>query len=129
MFSAADALPKGNLTVSFKFRVLARRQVTAVNVIGIKSANLLSFGTNPDGNSVYFDLMNEGFDLPAPGGYASGWHQVVVSFDSATGALQAYFDGQLGVNKTGFKQGKHLAGTFGPGYVFPRLAVKGPSWA
>jgi hypothetical protein len=115
MFSAADALPKGNLTVSFKFRVFARRQVNAVNVIGIKSANLLSFGTNPDGNSVYFDLMNEGFDLPAPGGYASGWHQVVVSFDSATGALQAYFDGQLGVNKTGVRQGKSLAGTFGPG--------------
>jgi hypothetical protein len=117
MFRAADALPKGSLTVAFKFRVFARRQVNAVNVIGIKSANLLSFGTTAAGNSVYFDLMNEAFDLPAPGGYASGWHQVTVSFDSATGVLQGYFDGQLGVNKTGVKQGKALAGTLGPGWL------------
>ncbi len=115
MFATADALPKGSLTVSFKFRLFARRQVHGVNCVGIRSANLLSFGTTTGGNAVYFDLDNEGFDIPAPGGYASGWHQVTVSFDSATGVLQAYFDGQLGVNKTGVKQGKPLAGTFGPG--------------
>jgi hypothetical protein len=129
MFSAADPLPAGSLTLSFKFRLFARRLASGVNAIGPKSSNLLSFGTTQTGETLYFDLLNEAFDLPAPGGYSSGWHQVIVSFDSATGVLQAYFDGQLGVNKTGFKQGKHLAGTFGPGHACPRLAAEGPSWA
>ena len=115
MFSAADALPKGGMTVSFKFCLFARRFPKSTASIGIKSANKLSFSTTQTGNAVYFDLDNEAFDIPAPGGYSSGWHQVMVSFDSVTGVLQAYFDGQLGVNKTGFKQGKSLAGTFGPG--------------
>ena len=115
MFSAADALPKGGMTVSFKFCLFARRLPKSLATIGIKSANLLSFTTTPTGNAVYFDLDNDGFDIPAPGGYSSGWHQVTVSFDSATGVLQAYFDGHLGVNKTGFRQGKSSTGTFGPG--------------
>jgi hypothetical protein len=115
MFSADDDLPKGSLTVSFKFRLFARRLVTGLNSIAIRSANLLYFGTTTAGNTVYFDLFNEGIDLPAPGGYASGWHQVTVSFDSTAGVLQAYFDGQLGVNRTGFKRGKTLAATLGPG--------------
>ena len=115
MFSSADALPKGAFTVSFKFHLFARRQRKAICSLGIRYANLLSFGTTPGGDALYFDIDNEALDLPAPGGYSSGWHQVTVSFDSATGVLQAYFDGQLGLNKTGFKQGKSLAGTFGPG--------------
>ena len=115
MFSAADVLPKGAFTVSFRFSLFARRQANGLNCLGIRSGNLLSFATTADGNSVYFDIFNEAFNLPAPGGYASGWHQVTVSFDSATGVVQAYFDGQLGLNRTGFKRGKPLAGTFGPG--------------
>jgi hypothetical protein len=112
------------MTVSFKFRLFARRVVSGTNCIGIRSGNLLSFATTTDGQAVYFDLDNQGFDIPAPGGYSesSGWHAVMVSFDSATGVLQAYFDGQLGVNKTGFKQGKSSAGTFGPGLSSLRLA-------
>lgn len=115
MFSAADSLPKGSLTVSFKFCLFTRR-LSEANAIGLKAANLLSFGTTAAGDSVYFDFDNKGFYLPAPGGYASGWHQVSVSFDSATGELLAYFDGKLGVNRTGVSQGKSLAGTFGPGF-------------
>ena len=113
------------MTVSFKFRLFARRVVSGTNCIGIRSGNLLSFATTTDGHAVYFDLDNQGFDIPAPGGYSesSGWHAVMVSFDSATGVLQAYFDGQLGVNKTGFKQGKSSAGTFGPGLSSLRLAA------
>ena len=118
MFSAVDALPKGALTVSFKFHLLARRLVSSLNLIGIKSGNLLSFATTKDGNSVYFDLNNEAFDLPASGGYSSGWHQVTVSFDSATGVVQAYFNGRLGVNRTGFRIGKPVAATLGPGLLF-----------
>ena len=115
MFAAADVLPKGAFTVSFRFRLFARRQASGLNCLGVRSGNLLSFATTTDGNSVYFDIYNEAFSLPAPGGYASGWHQVTVSFDSATGVVQAYFDGQLGLNRTGFKRGNPLAGTFGPG--------------
>jgi hypothetical protein len=114
MFSTVDPLPKGACTVSFKFHLFARRLVS-LNCIGIRWGNLLSFATTKDGNSVYFDLNNEAFDIPAPGGYSSGWHQVTVSFDSATGVVQAYFNGQLGVNRTGFKIGKSMAATLGPG--------------
>jgi hypothetical protein len=110
---SGDALPKGAMTVSFKFCLFARRVLRAP--IGIRYNNKLSFMTTETGNAVYFDFDDESVDLPAPGGYSSGWHQVIVSFDSATGVLQAYFDGQLGVDKTGFKQGKSSAGTFGPG--------------
>ena len=117
MFSTVDALPKGALTVSFKFQLFARRLVSSLNLIGIKSGNLLSFATTKDGNSVYFDLSNEAFDLPANGGYSSGWHQVTVSFDSATGVVQAYFNGRLGVNRTGFRIGKPVAATLGPGLL------------
>jgi hypothetical protein len=117
MFSTIDALPKGALTVSFKFHLFARRLVSSLNCIGIRWGNLLSFATTKDGNSVYFDLNNEAFDLPANGGYSSGWHQVTVSFDSATGIVQAYFNGQLGVNRTGFKIGKSMAATLGPGLL------------
>ena len=52
MFSAVDALPKGALTVSFKFHLLDRRLVSSLNCIGIKSGNLLSFATTKEGNSV-----------------------------------------------------------------------------
>jgi hypothetical protein len=118
MFSAVDALPKGALTVSFKFQLFARRLVSSLNCIGIRKGNLLSFATTKEGNSVHVNLNNEAFDLPAPGSYSSGWHQVTVSFDSATGVVQAYFNGQLGVNRTGFKIGKSMAATLGPGLLF-----------
>ncbi len=123
MFSAVDALPKGSLTISFKFRLFARRLPNGVNVVAVKFANLLAFSSTATGKAMACELDNEGFDLPTPGGYSSGWHRVMVSFDSVTGALQAYFDGQLGVNKTGFKRGKSLAGTFGPGSFLPRRAL------
>ena len=125
MFSAADTLPKGSLTVSFKFRLFGRR-LAGLGCIGIKAANLLSFATTASGNTVYLDFDNEALDIPAPGGYSTGWHQLLVAFDSATGILQAYFDGQLGVNRTEFKQGKSLAGTFGPGSCL--LGSQLPFW-
>ena len=114
MFSAADPLPKGSLTVSFKFRVFARR-LSAGTSFGVKSGNLIAFGTTMDVDSLNLDFDNKGYHFPAPGGISSGWHQITVAFDSAMGVLHAYFDGRLGVNMTGVSQGKSLAGTLGPG--------------
>ena len=55
--------------------------------------------------------------IPSPGLASGGWHHVALSFDSATGIVQGFFDGKRTMNMTGFETNVTAVGTFGPGAI------------
>ncbi len=120
VFSEEDPLPKVSMTISFKFRILARRQPSATTMVGFRSASaggLLGFGTMPSGDALNVDFGAGGATIPAPGGYNFGWHHVAMSFDAAEGLLVGYFDGIGTVNKSYRDRGKVPTVKFGAGFA------------
>ncbi len=115
-FSEADDLPKGAMTISFRFRIFSRRQPESMSCIGVRFQNRLSFAVVPGGD-LYFALGDASFNIPTSDGISFGWHHVAVSFDSATGVIKGFFDGELGMTKLSYKQGQHSLGTFGLGGI------------
>ena len=119
VFSEEDPLPKVSMTISFKFRILARRQPTATTMVGFRSSSaggLLGFGTMPSGDALNVDFGAGGATIPAPGGYNFGWHHVAMSVDAAEGLLVGYFDGIGTVNKS-YSDGKVPKVKFGAGFA------------
>ena len=63
-------------------------------------------------------ISSKSFDnIPSPGLASGGWHHVALSFDSATGIVQGFFDGKRTMKMTGFKTNVTAVGTFGPGAI------------
>jgi hypothetical protein len=115
-FSEADELPKGAMTISFRFRIFSRRQPTSLSCIGIRFQNRISFAVVPGGD-LYFDLGDASFNIPTSGNTSFGWHHMAVSFDSATGVVKGYFDGQHRMTEVSYKPGQPSVATFGSGGI------------
>ena len=115
-FSEADDLPKGAMTISFRFRIFSRRQPESLSNMGVRFQNRLSFAVVPNGD-LYFDLGDASFNIPTSGGASFGWHHVAVSFDSATGVIKGYFDGRQRMTELSYKSGQRSIATFGPGGI------------
>jgi len=115
-FSDSDDLPKGAMTVSFRFRIFSRRQPTSLSCIGIRFQNLLGFASKADGD-LYFDIGDASFNIPTSGAASFGWHHVAVSFDSATGVIKGYFDGRQRMTEASYKLGQRSLATFGLGAI------------
>jgi hypothetical protein len=115
-FSEADDLPKGVMTISFRFRIFSRRQPESLSNMGVRFQNRLSFAVVPNGD-LYFDLGDASFNIPTSGGASSGWHHVAVSFDSATGVVKGYFDGRQRMTELSYKSGQQSIATFGRGGI------------
>jgi hypothetical protein len=115
-FSEADDLPKGAMTISFRFRIFARRQPTGLSFFGVRFQNRIGFATVPGGD-LYFDLGDASFNIPTSGGTSFGWHHVAVSFDSATGVIKGYFDGRQRMTEVSYKLGQQSLATFGSGGI------------
>ena len=63
-------------------------------------------------------LSSKSYDsIRSPGLASGGWHHVALSFDSATGIVQGFFDGKRTMNMTGFETNVTAVGTFGPGAI------------
>jgi hypothetical protein len=119
VFSEADPLPKVSLTISFKFRIIARRQPYTTTIVGLRSSSsggLLGFGTMPSGDALNVDFGSGGTTIPAPGGYNFGWHHVAISFDAAERQLVGYFDG-IGTANKSYNDGKVPTVKFGAGFA------------
>jgi hypothetical protein len=119
VFSEEDQLPKVSLTISFKFRILARRQPYMTTMVGLRSSNagaLLGFGTMPSGDALNVDFGTGGATIPAPGGYNFGWHHVAMSFDAAERLLVGYFDG-IGTANKSYSDGNVPTVKFGAGFA------------
>ena len=117
VFSEEDPLPKVSLTISFKFRIFARRQPYVATMVGLRSSTaggLLGFGTMPSGDALNVDFGSGGTTIPAPGGYNFGWHHVALSFDAAEGLLAGYFDG-IGTANKSYSDGTVPTVKFGAG--------------
>jgi hypothetical protein len=112
--SEADDLPKGAMTISFRFRIFFRRQPLCF--IGFRFQTRLGFASTPGGD-LYFDLGDASFNIPTSGGASSGWHHVAVSFDSATGVVKGYFDGRQRMTELSYKSGQQSIATFGRGGI------------
>jgi hypothetical protein len=115
-FSEADDLPKGAMTISFRFRIFSRRQPESLSCIAVRCQNRLGFAVVPGGD-LYFDLGDASFNIPTSGSASFGWHHVAVSFDSATGVIKGYFDGRQRMTELSYKSGQQSIATFGPGGI------------
>ena len=112
----ADDLPKGAMTISFRFRIFSRRQPESLSCIGFRFQNRIGFASTLGGD-LYFDLGDASFNIPTSGGASFGWHHVAVSFDSATGVIKGYFDGRQRMTELSYKSGQRSIATFGPGGI------------
>ena len=111
-FDASVTLPAGAFTVAFRFHLYGMNSPRGFGTM-LTYNNKLRFAVSSD-MVFYIDLADKSFSIPAAGGYGEGWHHVALSFDSATGLVQGFFDGELKLEKANFETGNTDAATFGP---------------
>ena len=117
LFDPSDPLPKGAFTVALRAQLFSfNRPRTTKNLL--MSNNKLNLEADSEFMRHQGSISSKSYDsIPSPGLASGGWHHVALSFDSATGIVQGFFDGKRTMNMTGFKTKETAVGTFGPGAI------------
>ena len=117
LFDPSDPLPKGAFTLALRAQLFSFNRPRTTKTLLMSNNNLM---LETDGDSMRHQgaISSNSIDsIPSPGLASGGWHHVALSFDSATGIVQGFFDGKRTMNMTGFKTKETAVGTFGPGAI------------